>query len=55
MVSVWASSFDWPVSRKEQCANLIGFRIEEKFDSAQLNENFTALIYILYEQFLPWK
>ena len=25
--------------------------IEEKFDSAQLNENFTALIYILYEQF----
>ena len=48
MVGVWASSFDWHVSRKEQCANLIGFRIEKKLDSAQLNENFTATAFIFY-------
>ena len=38
---------------KSQCVRIsLAFRIEEKFDSAQLNENFTALIYIMYEQLL---
>ena len=33
------------MSRKEQCANFTGFR--KKFDSARLNENFTAFIFCM--------
>ena len=48
MVGVWASSFDWRVSRKEQCANFIGFRKKVWFCSTEWKLH---RFYILYENF----